>query len=157
MRPRVVWAALRPRASWCGVALALAACHRAPEPPSVSAHFGVFFGGQLQEREAVPLIVDRARQSMGVRLEFATPPPTEQRVTWEVEKPTPGKKGNDTTRLVAYGEARTRIGEAVLDVPLAFQPGDRPGPWRIRVALDGQRLLERAFAVTPATDAPADE
>ena len=50
-----------------------------------------------------------------------------------------------------YGEARTRPGEPVLDVPLAFRAGDRLGAWRIRVALDGKSVLDRAFKVVPAT------
>jgi hypothetical protein len=35
-------------------------------------------------------------------------------------------------------------------VPLAFRTGDRPGAWRIRVALDGKSVLDRAFQVVPA-------
>jgi len=134
----------------------LGACHRAESAPEVAVHFGVFFGGQLQEREKIPLVVDRARQTIGIRLEFASPPRAEQNVRWELDKPAPGKSP-DGARVVAYGEAKTRPGAAVLDLPLAFQAGDRPGAWRVRVALDGQRLLDRPFTVTPASDATADE
>jgi hypothetical protein len=139
-----------------GFALApLAACRRDDTPPEVQAHFGIFFGGQVQEREKIPLIADRARQSVGIRLEFASPPRTEQNVRWELEKPAPGKT-SDGTRIVAYGESRTRIGATVLDVPLAFQASDRPGSWRVRVSLDGRRVLDRPFTVTPASDAPSE-
>jgi hypothetical protein len=122
----------------------------------VRARFGVFFGGEVQEREQIPLVLDRARQTIGIRLEFANPPAAERPITWELDKPV-GKKATDTTRVVAYGEARTRGGDSVLDVPLAFQPGDRPGPWRVRVAFDGTRVLDRAFSVTPASDATHNE
>jgi hypothetical protein len=134
-----------------GVTLLFAACHRAAEAPVVHARFGVFFGGDVQERDEVPLIFDRTRQSIGIRLDFASPPTSAERVTWELEKPAAGKKAEGT--VVDYGEARTRPGEAVLDVPLAFRQGDRTGSWRVRVALDGKRILERAFKVVPATDA----
>lgn len=138
-----------------GVAFA-AGCRRGGAEPDVRVRFGVFFGGEVQEREQIPLVVDRARQMIGLRLEFTNPPTAEHRVSWELDKPT-GKKPSDTTRVVAYGEAQTRIGEAVLDVPLAFQAHDRPGAWRVRVALDGKPVLERPFTVIPANEAPADD
>jgi hypothetical protein len=135
---------------------ALGACQRTESAPEVAVRFGVFFGGQVQEREKIPLVVDRARQTIGIRLEFASPPVTEQNVRWELDKPAPGKTP-DGARVVAYGEVKTRPGAAVLDLPLAFQAADRPGAWRIRVALDGRRVLDRPFTVTPASDASAEE
>jgi hypothetical protein len=122
----------------------------------VHARFGVFFGGQLQEREEIPLIVDRARQSIGIRLEFENAPVTPERVTWELEKPRTAKSGASLGSVVDYGEARTRAGEPVLDVPLAFRETDRPGAWHVRVALAGKNVLDRAFKVIPASDAPSE-
>lgn len=142
-----------------GLALAApfaASCRRGGPEPDVRVRFGVFFGGEVQEREQIPLIVDRARQTIGFRLEFADAPTTERRIAWELDKPV-GKKPNDTTRVVAYGEAKTRIGGAVLDVPLAFQDSDRPGAWRVRLDLDGKRVLDRPFTVIPASEAPAED
>lgn len=148
------------RRSFLGFVLALAfapACERAPERPAVRARFGVFFGGQVQEREEVPLILDKARQSIGVRLEFESPPSASARISWELVKPSAvDKTGKSQGSLVDYGEGHTRPGEPVLDVPLAFRPGDRPGPWRVRVALDGKSVLDRAFKVVPASEAPGD-
>jgi hypothetical protein len=132
-----------------------AACQR-PSAPEVEAHFGVFFGGQLQEREKIPLIVDGARQTIGIRLEFKSPPSQPQGLRWELEKPAPGKS-NESGRIVAYGDAKTRVGATVLDLPLAFQSNDRPGPWRVRVSLDGRRILDRPFTVTPANEAPMND
>jgi hypothetical protein len=139
-------------------ALAVLGCARAPEPAPVRARFGVFFGGEVQEREEVPLILDRARQNIGVRLEFGDPPAAPVRVSWELEKPTGSdKSGKSQGSVVDYGEASTRPGEPVLDVPLAFRAGDRPGAWRIRVKLDGKSVLDRGFKVVPAsTAAPED-
>ena len=143
-------------ASGLGLGLAFA-CERAPSPASVRAKFGVFFGGQVQERDEVPLILDKARLSLGVRLEFESPPTVAARISWELEKPSGvDKTGKSLGSLVDYGEARTRPGEPVLDVPLAFRPGDRPGAWRVRVALDGKSVLDRAFKVVPASETPRD-
>jgi hypothetical protein len=141
----------RPLVLGLGLVLA-AACQRANPTPDVRVRFGVFFGGELQEREQIPLVVDRARQTIGLRLEFSEPPTSERRVAWELDKPA-GKKPSDSARVVAYGAAKTRVGEAVLDVPLAFQASDRPGAWRVRVTLDDQRVLDRPFTVTPANEA----
>ena len=137
-------------------ALLGASCHRGRPEPDVRVRFGVFFGGEVQEREQIPLIVDRARQTIGLRLEFAAPPTAARRVAWELDKPA-GKKPSDATRVVAYGEANTRIGEAVLDLPLAFLESDRPGAWRVRVDLDGKRVLDRPFTVIPASEARAED
>jgi hypothetical protein len=137
-------------------AFAASACHGTPPAPPVHARFGVFFGGQVQEREEIPLIVDRARQSIGIRLEFDSVPTAPERVTWELEKPRAGKAGASLGSVVDYGEARTRAGEPVLDVPLAFREGDRPGAWHVRVALDGKNVLDRPFKVIPASDAPSE-
>jgi hypothetical protein len=148
---------LSPRAFVVNLVLTAAfGCRRAADTPPVHARFGVFFGGQIQEREEIPLVFDRARQSIGVRFEFSTPPASEGRVTWELEKPRAGK-GKNLGTVVEYGEARTRPGEPVLDIPLAFREGDRAGAWRIRVALDGKDVLDRPFKVVPATDSPVDD
>lgn len=137
-------------------ALVASGCHGTPQAEPVHARFGVFFGGQVQEREEIPLIVDRARQSIGIRLEFDSAPAVSERVSWELEKPRATKSGASLGSVVDYGEARTRAGEPVLDVPLTFRDGDRPGPWRVRVALEGKNVLDRAFKVIPASDAPSE-
>ena len=56
--------------------LALAACQAPgdPEAPGLEAKFGVFYGGQVQELDDIPLSLDSARQRQGFRLEL-TPPP----------------------------------------------------------------------------------
>jgi hypothetical protein len=132
------------------------ACAEKEAPKTARASFGVFFGGQVQEREEVPLILDRARQSIGVRVEFVEPPVAAQEVSWELEKPGAGKDGRAS--VVDYGAARTRPGQPVLDIPLAFRPGDRLGNWRVRVTLGRQKLLDRAFrVVAPTAPPPAEE
>jgi len=124
------------------------ACQRSPAG-RVTARFGVFFGGQLQERKELPLIVDRARLPIGIRLNWADPPATAEHVHWELEQPLSDKNA-DAGRLVAFGDARARPGETDLDVPLSFRPNDHVGDWRVRVSVEGRLVHERGFRVVPA-------
>ncbi len=126
-------------------------CHRASSE-RVTARFGVFFGGQLQEREELPLIVDRARLPIGVRLHWSEAPTSPEHVHWELEQPVSAKDA-DAGRLVAFGDARARPGESDLDVPLSFRPNDHTGAWRVRVSVEGRLVHERAFRVVPPGDA----
>ncbi len=53
--------------------LALSCDHRAPAPGLVEhASFGVFFGGQIQERDEIPFTLDRAKLRQGFRIDFAS-------------------------------------------------------------------------------------
>jgi hypothetical protein len=136
-------------------ALALAGCRKREEPKAVRASFGVFFGGEVQEREEVSLVLDRARQSIGIRVEFRDPPEGALTVTWELEKPRAGKDAG--AGLVDYGQARTRPGEPTLDIPLAFRSGDPTGNWRVRVGLGAETILDRGFRVVPPVPTPVAE
>ena len=138
---------------WAALALLVIACEKPNEPPAVQAKFGVFFGGQVQERAELPLVLDRTRQSHGIRLDFRDPPERPLRVTWEVDKPA-GAKNEDGGKVTDYGEIRTRIGEARLEIPLAFRASDRPGAWRVRVSVAERVVLDRTFEVVPAAPAP---
>jgi hypothetical protein len=129
-------------------ALALVGCEKPNDAPALDAKFGVFFGGQVQEREELPLVLDRTRQSHGIRLDFREPPERPLRIAWEIEKPTPSKL-EDAGRLVEYGETRTRPGEERLEIPLAFRQNDRPGSWRVRVTVADRLVLDRPFRVVP--------
>lgn len=128
-----------------GLLLALGCSKRTPPPPARAA-FGVFFGGQVQEREELPLVHDRSRQTHGLRITFDEPPRAALRVSWELEKDSEKDGG---PALTDYGDARARVGEPTLDIPFTFKPKDRPGTWRIRVDVEERRILDRAFRVVP--------
>jgi hypothetical protein len=136
---------------WAG----LGACRKREKAKPARASFGVFFGGEVQEREEVPLILDRTRQSIGVRVTFEEPPAKAEPVSWELEKPGTGKDGGPG--VVDYGQARARPGERTLDIPLAFRAGDRTGTWRVRVMLGSESLLDRPFRVVPPSPASPRE
>lgn len=121
-------------------------CRERPPVAGVKARFGVLFGGQLQEREEIPLVLDRSRLALGLRVEWAEPPSTPTAVRWELAQPANPKEPG-AGELVAFGEAHARPGEASLDVPLAFREKDRPGAWRVRVDVEGKRVLDRPFRV----------
>jgi hypothetical protein len=127
---------------------ALLGCEKPADAPALDAKFGVFFGGQVQEREELPLVLDRTRQSHGIRLDFREPAERALRVTWEIEKPSPAKL-EDAGKLVEYGETTTRVGEERLEIPLAFRSTDRPGAWRVRVTVAERVVLDRPFRVVP--------
>src|SRR5688572_22581252 len=65
------------------------ACERVdPQPHDLQrAQFGVFFGGEIQELQQVPLEPDHARQAIGIRLTFRTVPNPPLKVHWELAKP----------------------------------------------------------------------
>jgi hypothetical protein len=128
-------------------------CAKPEKAPGVRARFGVFFGGDVQERDELPLIFDRSRQTYGIRLDFDEAPSSPLRVAWEIEKPGTGRDGGGG--LVDYGEVKTREGARTLDIPLSFRAGDKPGAWRVRVTLENKSVIERSFRVVPPSSEPA--
>jgi hypothetical protein len=51
---------------------------------------------------------------------------------------------------VQLGEASARVGQPSFDQPLAFQPGDVLGSWKIKVSADGEPVIDRSFLVYDA-------
>jgi len=141
-------------AGWFALCAVLG-CEKPSEAPAVDAKFGIFFGGQVQERDELPLVLDRTRQSHGIRLDFREPPERALRVAWEIEKPGVSKL-EDGGKLVEYGETKARVGEQRLEIPLAFRPTDRAGPWRVRVTVAEHGVLDRAFRVVPPGPGPRE-
>lgn len=143
------------------VLLLLAAC----EAPSAAApgrgesfEFGVFYGGQVQEREEIPLELDTARQRQGFRLTLSPAPTTPLEVRWELGRPGAGRRVADSQgrkarpRKVQLGRAHFRPGERVLEQLIAFSPGDPVGLWNIRVLVADRVVIDRPFLVYDAAD-----
>jgi hypothetical protein len=130
-------------------------CGCEPEaPPAVSglvrsAKFGVFYGGQVQQRQELPLILDRAKQTQGIRLEFTRPLERPMVLKWEVDVPS-GSLRKDSRdrrlrqRIARLGQVTARAGMERLDQLVEVSPGDADGIWNIRAELDGQLVLDRA-------------
>lgn len=139
-----------------GSALVLLAACTAPSSaavPSVRAEFGIFYGGQVQERDEIPLSLDAARQRQGFRLTHTPPPEQALEVRWELGKPGQGRRVPDSQgrrarpRPVQLGRAHFRAGEPVFEQALPFAPNDPPGLWNLRVLVGDRVVLERPFVV----------
>lgn len=140
MTSRWLWAL------WLGVA-----CQRSTLSVVQEAELGVFFGGQVQELKELEKELDPARQRHGFRLTFREPLEHEVKVRWELSLPVSEKGG---LRAAQVGETRARVGQAVLDVPLAFRPTDPLGSWHAKVTADDVTVIDRDFTVIAATPAP---
>ena len=148
----------RLRYGW-SIALA-AACQ--PHPPAdpfpgpvKAAEFGIFYGGQVQERDVIPLELDRAKQSQGIRIDFDAPLTVPARVTWELDIPgttrgvrdLAGRRGKG--RLVKLDEALVPVGRGRFEHEIVFRPDDPVGMWNLRVRVDGRVVIDRPFEVRP--------
>ncbi len=140
------------------VALLALACARRSAPddlpgPTAHAEFGIFYGGQVQERDRIPLELDRTRQSQGIRLDFDGPLPQEVTVSWEIDMPggtrgvrdAQGRAGRG--RLVKLDEVRVPAGRTRFDQTIEFLADDPVGTWNIRVRVDGEIVIDRPFEV----------
>jgi hypothetical protein len=142
-------------ASLCG-----AACLERGEPsaPSVAAEFGIFYGGQVQERDQIPLDIDVTRQSQGFRLQIEPAPSEPLEIRWEVGMPGSGRPRRDSRgrlarpRKVLLGQARWRPGETLFEQSLPFSAGDPLGLWSVRVLVGSRVVLDRPFLVYDALE-----
>jgi hypothetical protein len=137
--------------------LALGGGCRAPaEPtPGVVAQFGVFFGGQVQERSELPFELDRARQVQGFRIELDPPPAQALDVRWELSLPSSQRAVDDQgrkapARRTRSGQVSMRPGEPRLEQTLPFASDDPLGLWNIRVLLGERVVIDRPFLVYDA-------
>lgn len=124
--------------------------------PAVVAEFGIFYGGQIQERQEIPAEVDRTRQLQGFRLRLDPPPTQPLEVRWELGMPGVGPLVSDSqgrrarARKVQLGRVGWRPGETVLEQALPFLPGDPLGLWNIRVLVGSDVVMDRPFLVYDA-------
>ncbi len=147
----------RAAAAWACVGLGSA--HTACEPwgsapeARVAAEFGIFYGGQVQQRQDIPLEVDASRQRQGFRLQLTPPPDRALEVRWELGMPGSGRTVLDSQgrkarpRKVQLGQAHWRPGAAAFEQLLQFSPGDPLGLWNIRVMVGRQVVIDRPFLV----------
>lgn len=135
----------------------LPSCDRGrPKELVAAARFGIFFGGQIQERRDVPFELDTARQTQGFRVEFSAPLTESTAVEWQVDRPAARRAppragaGGSPGALVEKGSAIVRAGETRMERTLPFRPGDPLGLWNVRVVVRGKVVLDRPFEVYDA-------
>jgi len=120
------------------------------------AKFGIFYGGQVQQREQIPFQLDRAKQQHGIRIDFSGPPGQSVKVAWELDMPGSSKRVRDGEgrvgkgRLVKTEQATIPAGRRRFDRLLHFQPGDPLGTWNIRVLVEQEVVIDRPFLVYDA-------
>lgn len=140
-----------PGTSWAlaGLMLALLGCEARPASGGLiqEARLGVFFGGQVQQREEVARVFDEA-QSQGFRLVFREPLRESKRVRWELVLPP--KAGTGEVVVSKLGEVTVPAGQREVDQVFGFEPGDPLGLWNIRVLVDDDLVIDRAWLVYDA-------
>lgn len=132
-----------------GVVLGLVAagCEKpAAEGLVEHASFGIFFGGQIQERNEIPFTLDRTKQRQGFRIAFRAPLSSEVPIHWELDRPALRGKG----RRVVLGDSIARAGQSSFEVELPFQPGDPLGTWNVRVTIADEAAIDRPVLVYDA-------
>jgi hypothetical protein len=134
------------------------ACDRSAERrPVGSAKFGVFFGGQIEERRDIPFELDPSRQAQGFRIDFGTPLTNDTEVTWKIDTPstsrtTKAARTKTASNVEAHrksisGKATVRAGLSRFDQITRFEPGDPLGLWNARVIAGGKVVIDRPFEV----------
>lgn len=134
------------------VALCLLGCKAKPErdPLVERASFGVFFGGQIQDRKELAFELDSAKQSCGIRVDFREPLTHPAKVSWEIARPLRDKTGKvevGADRVTEVGEVAARVGEQRLDVPVLLRQGQVLGSWHVHVKVDERTVIERDVLV----------
>ena len=121
-----------------------------PDPLVERAAFGVFFGGQIQDRTELPFELDPAKQRIGIRVDFRAPLARAVPVTWEIARPASVKASKSDAgadQIVEVGDAMARVGESRLDVPLSLRQGQVLGAWHVRVKVDARVVIDRDVLV----------
>ncbi len=145
--------------SWACI---FAACSRHGSAPDtqVKAQVGIFFGGQIQSRSEWPLVLDRARQTQGFRLEFRQVLREPAHVTWEIVRPAAQQKRHGSL----HGESNTSsfdvtvpAGANRFDQLIPFADNDRVGEWKLQVLVNGISVLSRSIRVVSRTTNTTDD
>lgn len=136
---------------WFLVLLGALSCERGSPGVVKEAEFGVFFGGQVQELKEIKKELDPGRQQHGFRLTFRAPLTHDAAIAWELSLPATDKGG---PRPAIVGQATAKPGQGVLDLPLAFRPGDPLGSWHAKLSVDGQVVVDRDFSVVAPPPPP---
>jgi hypothetical protein len=141
------------RAALLACIAVLAACND-DERFLESAEFGIFYGGQVQEREQIPFVVDESRQQQGFRLVLARPAKEPMRIRWELSRPGMVPRGkalpSPEDRVTELGEATLPAGQLRFEKRFPFAAGDPLGLWNIRVTAGQHLAIDRPFTVYDA-------
>jgi hypothetical protein len=123
-----------------------AACARRDAEADVvaRAEFGIFYGGQVQERREVSMPSDRPRPTIGFRLTMASPLRESLPVNWEVDMPGPAER-----RVQSVGETRVAEGQSSFDQVIPVPQNAALGTWNVRVQIGERLVIDRAIVLAP--------
>lgn len=137
-------------------ALAVTGCktESGPDPLVERAAFGVFFGGQIQDRKELPFELDPAKQQQGFRVDFRKALASAAVVHWEIARPLSSKsaKLDGGASVTEVGDATAREGETRLDVPISLRQGQVLGNWHVRLSVATRVVLDRDVLVFDARE-----
>jgi len=140
-------------AMFCLAALFLGAC-KSDEHLLKTAEFGVFYGGQIQERDQIPFVMDESKQQQGFRLELTRPASESLEIRWELSRPGPVARGqtlpSPEARVTELGAATLSPGQQKFEKRFPFSAGDPLGMWNIRVTVGQHLAIDRPFTVYDA-------
>lgn len=129
------------------------ACNSFAPPESSlvsSAQFGVFFGGQVQQRVEIPISPDPSQNAQGLRIEFRRPLRNATQLTWDLDFPTErsGPRGPcSAPRKLRTETATVPIGAERFEQLLNLDPTSAPGTYNLRVMVGDEVTLDRSFRV----------
>ena len=138
-----------------GLALVGCPAKSDPDPLVQRAAFGVFFGGQIQDRKELPFELDPAKQLCGIRIDFRAPLSRAALVGWEIARPISSRAAKSdagSEQVVEVGNASARLGESRLDVPISLRQGQVLGTWHVRVKVDARVVIDRDVLVFDARE-----
>ena len=121
----------------CCFALTSSACTPPVESP-VRGELGIFYGGQIQQREVVQL-GNGALPTFGFRVNWSDPSTASHRIQWEIVRPGPSGR-----RVTELGSLDLPPGRRTLDHEIPLQQGTSWGTWNVRVTIDDQLVIDRA-------------
>jgi hypothetical protein len=135
---------------WC-LALGSSDCKSRVAPAEskvVSAQFGLFFGGQIQQRLELPFELDSTRQTQGFHLKFREPVRQPTQIEWTLDYPTArtGPRGpSNAPRAERTERATLPVGADRFEQSLTLQPTDLPGTYNLRICVDEEIVMDRPF------------
>lgn len=132
------------------------ACTTNPTAPLnevASAQFGLFFGGQVQQRRELPKPLNQNQSDQGLRLEFRRRLTTPTQVTWHLDHPTArsGPRGPcNAPRAIRTTSVLVPAGSDRFEQAIPLEAEDPPGTYNLRVLVGDELALDRSFRVVPS-------
>lgn len=126
----------------------------------VKAQAGIFFGGQVQNRSVWPLVLDKARQTQGFRLEFKQALKEPAQINWEIVHPPAAVKRHSSASgdpVPSTFAVTVPAGTERFDQLIPFSDNDRPGEWKLRVTVNGTNVLSKSITVVARPGVASDD